>query len=188
MQFSAYQTQELRKVFIKNHSYITKVQRQELATRLGITEKQVKIWFQNNRYKSMKQEREARLDTTTGIANGGAPKRSLPVGLTSPAIPKAVVSTLPEVIMNIPGCYLPTPPGFFAYHEMVGRPLPDKKCYQLSEEGRQIAICEATSPIMALNIMGSKMASTGESSPGLNIVSKQVSEVPVSRKCHVDEA
>ncbi|USE38756.1 homeobox domain-containing protein [Endozoicomonas sp. SCSIO W0465] len=90
---SAHQKHELLKVFRRN-GYLTKKQKSDLATHLGMTEKQVGVWFQNQRQKEKSVEKMVKQDLTTGIDNGNGPTFSLPADFTPPTIPKSVVSTL----------------------------------------------------------------------------------------------
>lgn len=50
--YTNYQIFILESIF-QNNRYLSRIMRERLANELGITEKQVKIWFQNRRTKKM---------------------------------------------------------------------------------------------------------------------------------------
>lgn len=56
--YTDHQRIELEKEFTFNNKYITIRRKSELASNLGLSERQIKIWFQNRRAKERKQNKK----------------------------------------------------------------------------------------------------------------------------------
>ena len=68
--FSQAQVYELERRF-KQQKYLSAPEREHLANMIGLTPTQVKIWFQNHRYKTKKGEKER--DGSDGLSGGPHP-------------------------------------------------------------------------------------------------------------------
>eukprot|EP00108_Taenia_solium_P007811 TsM_001133000 transcript=TsM_001133000 gene=TsM_001133000 len=76
--FNKYQIAELEKRF-KVQRYLTAQEREELARTIGLTPTQVKIWFQNHRYKIKRSGDEAAAAAAATASDFVVPSKFLPL-------------------------------------------------------------------------------------------------------------
>ncbi|GAU92073.1 hypothetical protein RvY_04207 [Ramazzottius varieornatus] len=77
--FSQQQVHELEKKF-RSHKYLSAPERDGLAQALKLTPQQVKIWYQNRRYKSKRQTQDKTIELATqSLMNPGPRRVAVPV-------------------------------------------------------------------------------------------------------------
>lgn len=92
--YSSFQLRELNKRFAKTQ-YLALPERADLAACLGLTQTQVKIWFQNRRSKHKKTtQKSSQNDSAESGVNTAASSCSVPSSGASPANAWATVSSV----------------------------------------------------------------------------------------------
>lgn len=126
--FSHAQVYELERRFAIQ-KYLTAHEREQLATMLHLTETQVKIWFQNRRYKNKRQQMEqARLspksckelkDSLSPLPGDFKPQQNFPVATVSPFGLSLAAS--PQTVPHTP-THVCTPEGYLRYPTSLMKP------------------------------------------------------------------
>lgn len=102
--FSQAQIYELERRF-RQQKYLSAPEREHLAGFIGLTPTQVKIWFQNHRYKTKKSRKEARQPSSTSTSTcGSSSSNGITSSVSSPQLitgsGKGYVSTTSSAALN----------------------------------------------------------------------------------------
>ena len=107
--FSHAQVYELERRFAVQ-KYLTAHEREQLASMLHLTETQVKIWFQNRRYKSKRQQLEhARLSPKMACGGVKADAKETAALVCSVSLSSDVKPPVASVPTTVPSVGLPSP-------------------------------------------------------------------------------